>query len=228
MRILVIEDQKKIATLIKRGLEKEGYAVDVVEDGEAGQERLEMHNSDYDVVLLDLMLPKRDGFEVCKNIREEHIKVPILVLTARSGVEDKVNLLNLGADDYLIKPFEFKELLARIRALTRRPVTLLPTELKADNLVLNPTAKTVHFQGKEIKMSLTEFRLLEYLMRHPNEAVAREDLFNNVWDFNSDSFSNIIDVYINRLRSKLQKSPSEESIIITVRGIGYKLVKAAA
>jgi len=222
MKVLVIEDHEKLAKLLKSGLEREGHVVDWINDGEKGQERLEMYNKDYDVVILDLMLPKKTGFEVCRNIRMANISIPILILTAKSGLDDKINLLNIGADDYLVKPFEFAELLARLRALSRRPAKTLPTELCVSKLVLRPTNKTVFYHDKEIKLSLTEFRLLEYLMRHPNEAVTREDLISNVWDFNFDSFSNIIDVYINRLRAKL-KNEKKNVVISTVRGVGYKL-----
>ncbi len=220
MRILIIEDREKLANLIKKGLEKEGHAVDYVGDGEEGQQRIEMHHQDYDIVLLDLMMPKKTGFEVCQNIRDAHITIPILILTARSALEDKVTLLDMGADDYLIKPFEFKELLARIRALTRRPKAALATTLRLNGLVLNPAEKTVFLSDQEIKLSLTEFRLLEYLMRHPNVAVLREDLLSKVWDFNFDSYSNIVDVYIRRLRTKLHQGVR----IVTIRGIGYKLM----
>jgi len=222
MKILIIEDHEKLATLLKRGLEREGNTVDWVNDGEKGQERLEMCNKDYDVVVLDLMMPKKTGFEVCRNVRMANISIPILILTARSGLDDKINLLNIGADDYLVKPFEFSELLARLRALTRRPSKSLPTGLRVGELVLRPADKTVFLAEKEIKLSLTEFRLLEYLMRNQGQAVTREDLISSVWDFNFDSVSNIIDVYVNRLRAKI-KTKKNNNLIETVRGVGYKL-----
>lgn len=223
MKILVIEDQEKLARLIRKGLERDGHVVDHFADGESGQIRLEMYNQDYyDVVILDLMLPKRNGYEVCKSVRTKGISTPILILTAKSGLEDKVNLLETGADDYMIKPFEFTELLARLRALTRRPAQSLPTELTVGSLTLSPSKKTVLLAGKEIRLSLTEFRLLEYLMRHANEAVSREDLISSVWDSNSDYFSNIVDVYMNRLRTKLKKENATDPIS-TIRGFGYKL-----
>jgi len=222
MKILIIEDQENLAQLMKRGLEKEGYAADYVTDGEAGQTRIELHNKDYDVIMLDLMLPKRSGFEVCKNVRQSGISTPILVLTAKDSLEDKVALLDLGADDYLVKPFQFDELLARIRALTRRPEKVLPVELKVNDLVLNSANKAISKGGEDIKLTLTEFRLLEYLMRHPNQVVERESLVDNIWDFNFDSFSNIVDVYINRLRKKIDKG-KDSNLIETVRGVGYRI-----
>jgi DNA-binding response OmpR family regulator len=221
MKILIIEDEENLAKLLKMGLEREGYAVDYVLDGEQGQRRIEMHHTDYDLVICDLMLPKKNGLEICKNIRQYNINLPILVLTARDSVEDKVALLDAGADDYIVKPFHFNEVLARIRALTRRPEKVLPTELKVGNLSLDAaTRKTTNF-GKEINLTLKEFRLLEYFMRHPNVALKREDIIENIWDFDFDSMSNIIDVYINRLREKIDDKDGR--VIETIRGVGYRL-----
>lgn len=222
MKILIIEDEEKIAKLLKRALESEGYAVDHLADGESGQNRIELNHKDYDLIILDLMLPKRPGFEVCKNIRGLGISTPVLILTAKGELESKVSLLDVGADDYMLKPFEFSEFLARIRALTRRPKITLPTELKVLDLVLIPSSKKVFRNNKEIKVTLKEFRLLEYLMRRPNQVVQRVDLTDNIWDFNYDSFSNIIDVYINRLRNKIDKRRRKKTIE-TIRGVGYKL-----
>jgi len=222
MKVLVVEDQESLAKLIKKGLKKEGYAVDYLTDGEAAQRRIETSSEDYDLVILDLMLPNRTGLEICRSVREKNIRIPILILTAKSELESKISLLNVGADDYLIKPFEFKELLARIRAITRRPAAALPNELKFADLVLNPVTRTVTRDGKEIVLTLKEFRLLEYLMRRPNQAVNREDLLNNIWDFDFDSFSNVLDVFINKLRDKIDKSHNKK-LIETVWGIGYRL-----
>lgn len=222
MKILIIEDQESLANLLKEALRKEGYTVDCVGDGEIGQMRIELHHNDYDLVILDLMLPKRSGFDVCQNIRKLKISIPILVLTAKNNEEDKVSLLDCGADDYLVKPFSFKELVARIRALTRRPEIVLPVQLSVSGLTLNPSTKTVKKGSKEIKLTLTEFRLLEYLMRHPNQMVKREDIASKVWDFNFDSFSNIVDVYISRLRKKIGDN-QEKNLIKTMHGEGYKI-----
>src|SRR3989339_1875923 len=222
MRVLIIEDQESLSKLLKKGFEKEGYAADYVLDGEAGQKRIEMHHSDYDVIVLDLMLPKKSGFEVCKSVRSEGITTPIIILTAKDSEEDKITLLDSGADDYIVKPFSFKELLARVRALTRRPETSLPTELSIGDLVLKPAIKAAFVGNKEIKLTLTEFRLLEYLMRNPNQVLEREAITTNIWDFDSDSFSNIVDVYINRLRKKID-SGRKNGLLKTVRGVGYKI-----
>lgn len=222
MRILVIEDQEKLAQLIKKGLEKEGFAADYLTDGESGQKRLELNHQDYDLVILDLMLPKISGYDICRNIREFKISTPILILTAKDSVEDKVSLLDAGADDYLVKPFSFEELLARVRALLRRPEESLPAELEAGGIVLNPSSRKVLYQGKELKLTLKEFGLLECLMRNAGRIMEREKIITSVWDFDVDVFNNVVDVYINKLRGKLGDSQNQR-IIETIRGIGYRL-----
>ena len=222
MRILIVEDEEKLAKSIKTGLEKEGYAADYVLDGEAAETRIELHHSDYDLVLLDLMLPKRDGFTVCQNIRKLKLSIPVLVLTAKVDVNDKITALNFGADDYLVKPFAFDELLARIRALLRRPTETLPTELKVKNLSLNVTTRQVFRNGKELELTLKEFNLLEYLMRHPNQVLTREQILAHLWDFDYNSFSNVIDVHIKNLRKKINGS-GHEKLLETIYGVGYKL-----
>ena len=176
MKILIIEDEENLAKIVKIGLTREGYAVDYVLDGEQGQRRIEMHHQDYDLVIADLTLPKKSGFDVCREIRKLNISLPILVLTARDSLEDKVTLLDAGADDYLVKPFHFNELLARIRALTRRPKPVIATELKVNDLVLVPSMKSASRAGKPIKLTLKEFRLMEYFMRHPDQVLEREDI----------------------------------------------------
>jgi len=222
MRILIIEDEDSLARLLKKGLESEGYAVDRFSDGESGQKQIELCHKDYDLIILDLMLPKKSGFEVCKNIRQADINTPVLILTARSETDNKVTLLDSGADDYMIKPFAFSELLARIRALTRRPESVLHTELTVSDLVLNLNTKKLYRSGKEIDLTLKEFRLLEYFMRRPNIVIERVNITDNIWDFDHDSFSNKLDVYINRLREKMDKG-RKQHLIETVRGTGYKL-----
>jgi len=221
MRILIVEDQENIVKLVKDGLESEGWTVDYVLDGEAGQNRIEMNHEDYDLILLDVMLPKINGMDVCKHVREKKISTPILMLTARDGVNDIVSGLNVGADDYLIKPFSFEILIARIKALLRRPKPVLPMELKMNDLILNATEKKVFRNGKEVKLTLKEFSMLEYMMRHPNQVLNREQITSNLWDFAFDSFSNVVDVHITNLRKKI--GDRNGKILETVRGIGYRI-----
>lgn len=221
MRILIVEDEQKLAEGIKKGLEKRGYAVDIVGDGAEALTRLSVHRADYDLLILDLMLPSKSGHEVCEEARSRGVTVPILVLTARNETENKVKLLLSGADDYLVKPFSFEELLARVHALLRRPVTTVPDILKIAEIELDPGEHVVRREGAEIELTLKEFTLLEYFMRHPNEVVNREDLLSHLWDFNYESFSNVIDVHVKNLRKKLDRD-GEPSLIETVRGIGYR------
>jgi DNA-binding response OmpR family regulator len=221
MRILVVEDEKKLADVLSEGLTKKGFAVDIIDDGEKALSRLSLHRNDYDLVILDLMLPTLSGAEICRQARARDITTPILILTARSEVETKVDLLLSGADDYLVKPFSFDELIARIHALSRRPQESKPTVLEAGSIKLDPASHTVTKDGKPIDLTLKEFMLLEYFMRHPNEVVNREDLLTHLWDFNYESFSNVIDVHVKNLRRKLDGEG--ESMLETVRGIGYRL-----
>ncbi|MDP3963816.1 MAG: two-component system response regulator RppA [bacterium] len=222
MKILLVEDEEKLAKSLQRGLEQDGYTVDCVFDGETAQKRIELHHEDYDLVILDLMLPKRNGLDICRSIRSQNITIPVLILTARDGLEDRVGGLECGADDYLIKPFSFDELSARIRALLRRPREALPAQLLVRNVLLNPATRKVLKNGKEIPLTLKEFELLEYLMRNKNRAVSREQLFSHVWDFATDSFSNVVDVHIKNLRKKLAEN-AHEKFIETVRGVGYRI-----
>lgn len=224
MRVLIIEDQEKLAQLVKKGLEKEGFAVDYLTDGEAGQKRVELNHRDYDLVILDLMLPGVSGYEICRGVREQKISTPILILTAKDSTEDKVSLLDAGADDYLVKPFSFEELLARVRALLRRPEASLPVELEVGNIVLSPSTRKVTQAGKEIRLTLKEFGLLEFLMRNAGQIMEREKIITSVWDFDVDVFNNVVDVYINKLRVKLGDNQNQ-NIIETIRGIGYRLKK---
>jgi DNA-binding response OmpR family regulator len=222
MKILIIEDNEKMASLLKKGFEREGFTADYLTDGEAGERHLLMNHQDYDVVVLDLMMPKKSGYEVCEDIRKAKISTPIIVLTAKDSVEDKITLLNLGADDYMVKPFSFEELLARVRALLRRPEETLPVILEAGPLVLNSTTRKVACKGKDIPLTLKEFALLEFLMRNPNAIVEREKIITSIWDFDVDVFNNVVDVYINKLRNKID-GDRRSNLIETVRGIGYRL-----
>ena len=221
MKLLLIEDEAQIANLVKSGLEREGYAVDWVADGLVGEKRIDLYHGDYDLVVLDLMLPGKNGIEICKHVRAKGITIPILILTAKSYIDDKVAALEGGCDDYLTKPFDFKELTSRIRALLRRPKGEMATELKCDGIVLNSSSRKVSLNGKEIKLTLKEFGILEYLMRHPNKVVTRDDILFNVWDFHFDSFSNVVDVHINHLRKKINKG--KKNFLETVRGVGYRI-----
>jgi two-component system OmpR family response regulator len=221
MRILVVEDETKLANAIMHGLSAKGYAVDTIDDGEKALTRITLHSGDYDLIILDLMLPNLDGYAICREMRARGVVTPILVLTARAETETKVELLLAGADDYLVKPFAFEELLARVHALLRRPSTALPEVLKAGDIELNPAEHTVMKSGEPISLTLKEYGLLEYFMRHPNEVINREDLLAHLWDFNYESFSNVIDVHVKNLRRKLDHGHGQ-SILETVRGIGYR------
>lgn len=220
MKLLVIEDQENLAKLVKTGLEAEGFVVDCLFNGEDAERRIELRHSDYDAVILDLTLPKRDGLDVCKNIRAKKITIPILMLTARDQNNDIINGLNAGADDYLIKPFTFEVLLARVRALLRRPKDVLPTEIKMQGITLNPIARQAFKKNDEIKLTQKEFQLLEYFMLHPNQVITREQLLNSLWDFSFDTFSNVVDVHITNLRKKI--SDEQNEIIETIFGVGYR------
>jgi DNA-binding response OmpR family regulator len=220
MKILVIEDEVKVASFLKKGLEQSGYEVDVAADGEDGCERF--RTNDYSLVLLDLMLPKKSGLEAIPMIRDRKPAVPIIAVTAKGSVEDRVQGLNLGCDDYLVKPFSFAELLARVRAQLRRGTVLGMTELRAADLVLDPLKRRVSRGGKVIELSNKEFSLLEYLLRNKDQIVTRNMIIENVWDASFDKFTNVVDVYINYLRNKVDRG-YEPRLIQTVRGVGYTL-----
>jgi len=220
MRILIVEDEKKIADFIKRGLKEEGYAVDAAYDGEQGL--FLAKTNEYDLILLDLMLPKMDGISVCKALKAEKIATPILMLTARNAVRDKVEGLDAGADDYLTKPFAFEELLARIRAILRKKSDAVPTKLQVADLVLDLLTHKVARADREISLTAKEYALLEYLMRSAGSIVTRTMISEHVWDIDFDTFTNVIDVYINYLRNKIDQG-SAKKLIHTVRGRGYVL-----
>ncbi|HEV8572527.1 MAG TPA: response regulator transcription factor [Actinomycetota bacterium] len=220
MRVLVVEDEVKMAGLLKRGLEEEGYAVDTAGDGREAL-WLATENS-YDAVLLDVMLPDLDGFEVCRRLRDAGRWSPVLMLTARDGVPDRVSGLDAGADDYLTKPFSFAELLARLRALVRRGTPKRPPVLRVGDLTLDPSTRRVARGDGPIELTAKEFALLEYLMRHPGEVLSRTRLIEHVWDFAYEGDSNVVDVYIRYLREKVDRPFGADSIE-TVRGAGYRL-----
>jgi len=222
MKIIIIEDSKKLADILKKGLENEGYVVDCFYDGLSGEKNLLFHFEDYGIVILDVMLPGKNGLDICKNIRDKNIRIPVLMLTAKDATQDKISGLDSGADDYLIKPFEFDELLARIRALLRRPAFTFPPELKIKDLVLNLSEKKIYRNGKEIILTLKEFRILEYMMRNAGIALSRDHILSSLWDFNFDSFSNVVDVHMKNLRKKIDGN-FKEKMIETVHGIGYRI-----
>ncbi len=221
MKILLVEDEEKLAEAIKRGLEMGGYTVDIVSDGKKALTRISLHRNDYDVVILDLMLPSMGGDELCKEVRAKDITVPILILTARAETDSKVKLLLSGADDYIVKPFSFAELSARIQALLRRSPESLPEVLTVGDLELDPGTRKATQGGKELTLTLKEFGLLEYFMRHPNQVVNREDLLTHLWDFNYVGLSNVVDVHIKNLRRKLVANG--DGVLETIRGVGYRL-----
>ncbi len=222
MRILVVEDEHKIAGAIKRGLEQESFAVDVAYDADEGVTLAT--SEDYDLVILDRMLPGLiEGVDIVKEMRANQIHTPVLLLTAKDKIEDRVTGLNAGADDYLVKPFAFTELLARSRALLRRPQETLDTVLKCDDLELNTVSFEVRRAGKPIKLSAKEFALLGYMLRNQNQTLTKNHLINHVWDYDADVLPNTVEVYIGYLRNKIDRPFNGPDLIHTSRGFGYKL-----
>jgi two-component system OmpR family response regulator len=220
MRVLVVEDEPKMARILRRGLEEEGYAVDVSLDGVDG---LHMASeNEYDAVVLDMMLPELDGLEVCRQMRERGRWAPVLMVTARDAVTDRVHGLDAGADDYLVKPFSFEELLARLRALLRRGARERPAVVRVGRLALDPAARRVELSGEPLSLSPKEYSLLRYFMAHPGEVLSRTQILEHVWDYNYEGGSNVIDVYVRYLRKKVD-GPDGPSLLRTVRGAGYVL-----
>ena len=220
MRVLVVEDEPKMASLIERALVREGYAVDVARDG--AEALWAVGESEYDAVVLDAMIPAPDGYEVCRQLRKDGRWNPVLMLTARDGVPDRVRGLDAGADDYLTKPFAFNELLARLRALTRRSLGARPVELAVGDLTLDTARHEVRRAGQAVPLSPKEFALLELFMRHPGEVLSRRLIVDHVWDFAYDGGSNVVDVYVRYLRRKVDL-PFGRQDLETVRGVGYRL-----
>jgi DNA-binding response OmpR family regulator len=220
MRVLVVEDSRRLAGIIKRGLLEEGYVVDSAFDGEEAEYMAE--TTPFDVIVLDIMLPKKDGIAVCRDLRTKNVNTPILMLTAKDSVEDKVSGLDSGADDYLVKPFAFSELLARLRALLRREILPKTQKFQVGDLTLDPQSREVWRNGGRLDLTAKEYAIIEYFMRRPNAVVTRTMLGESVWDYEFDGISNIIDVYVRRLRRKIDRE-GEASMIQTVRGAGYRL-----
>jgi DNA-binding response OmpR family regulator len=222
MRILVVEDEHKIAQSIKKGLEQESYAVDLAFTGSEGLDLA--LSEEFDMVILDRMLPEIDGLEICKRMRDKKINTPVLMLTAKGQTQDKVEGLDAGADDYLVKPFAFEELLARIRALKRRPADTIGSVLEVDDLKLDTNSFEVKRDGKLIQLSNKEFALLEYFMRHPKKILTKDQIINHVWSYDADVLPNSVEVYVGYLRNKIDKAfADKKSLIQTIRGFGYKL-----
>jgi two-component system, OmpR family, copper resistance phosphate regulon response regulator CusR len=203
MRVLIVEDEPRLARSLKKGLEREGYAVDCEANGESAWVRLQMSLGDYDLVILDVMLPGMSGLDLCRALRHGSMAVPVLMLTARDATEDKIVGLDSGADDYLVKPFDFDELLARMRTLLRRPRETLPPALVVGDLVIDPVRRTATRGGKEIELTTKEFTLLEFLARNAGLVLTREQIIAHVWDAELDSFSNLVDVHVSNLRKKI-------------------------
>jgi heavy metal response regulator len=218
MRLLVVEDEKKVASFIKQGLEEEGYAVDVALDGEEGLGMALDHV--HDLIILDISLPKMGGLQVLKRLRDQKVNTPVLLLTVRATIEDKVLGLDAGADDYLTKPFAFQELVARVRALLRRRAEAEPALLQIGELILDPARRIVSRSGEKIDLTAKEFALLEYFMRNPGRVLTRTMIIEHVWNYDFDTMTNVIDVYVNYLRKKIDSGHGAK-LIHTVRGVGY-------
>ena len=222
MHLIVVEDEEKLALALKRGLELSGFAVDWMADSEKAQTRILLYHNEYDLIILDLMLPGIDGATMTRNIRAHNVTTPIIILTARNETEFKVDLLNSGADDYIVKPFSFKELLARINSVLRRPTEAQPVVLSAGPLTMDTSMRAVRLEDTPVPLTLKEYSLLECFLRRPNEVLSREELFNKVWDFNSLLWSNVLDVHMKNLRKKLDHV-SHAIHLETIRGVGYRL-----
>ena len=222
MRILVVEDNSKLAASLKKGLQQEGYAVDVALDGTEGQGLVDGAGEGYDAVVLDLMLPGTDGLTLCRNIRAAGKRVPVLILTARGDVRDRVDGLDAGADDYLAKPFAFEELAARIRALLRRPAVPIAPVMRAGDLEMNAAIREVTVKGRAVSLTAKEFSLLELFLRHPRQVLSREQITAHLWDQEFEGNSNVVEVHIRNVRRKLSEAGNHGQIE-TVRGAGYRL-----
>jgi DNA-binding response OmpR family regulator len=221
VQILIVEDEEKIANFLRRGLLEESYAVDIASDGENALYKIFIN--EYDLIILDLLIPKVDGITVCRKIRGVNANIPILVLTAKDAIEDKVEALDAGADDYMTKPFSFSEFLARVRALIRRGKKADPIVLKIANLSLDPSTRTAKREGKTIILTTREYALLEYFMRNSNRIISKSELLEHVWDYNYAGLSNILETYIKYLRKKIKVNSNDKELIYTMRGSGYIL-----
>jgi DNA-binding response OmpR family regulator len=221
MQLLIVEDESRIANLLRRGLKEEGYAVDLAPNGEIALDKFAINA--YDLIILDVMLPVKDGIAVCREVRSTNSNIPILLLTARGSVGDKVAGLTAGADDYLVKPFSFDELIARVQALLRRSPSAVASVLTASDVILNTASREVTRAGQPISLTAREYGLLDYLMRNQNIALSKTQILDHVWDYNYEGMSNVVETYIKYLRKKLKPSAESSELIHTVRGYGYVL-----
>ncbi|RAQ94062.1 response regulator transcription factor [Thermogemmatispora tikiterensis] len=221
MQLLIVEDEAKLRQLLRRGLLEECYTVDTAADGEEALYKIETYT--YDLVLLDLVLPGRDGLSVCQAIRQRHPQLPIIVLTARDGIPDKVQGLDAGADDYLTKPFSFAELTARIRAVLRRGAQTRAPVLRMGDLSLDPATRAVRRGGQLLSLTPREYALLEYFLRHPHQVLTKTELLEHVWDYHYEGLSNVVETYVRYLRQKLRVRPDAPELLHTIRGMGYVL-----
>lgn len=222
MRLLIVEDEPKLAEPLKKGLEMKGFTVDYLEDAEKARTRVKLYRDEYDLILLDLMMPGVDGATICREAREEGVTTPIIMLTARDETDMKVKLLNMGADDYIVKPYSIEEVAARVNAVLRRPEQSLPTVLTVRDITLDPAKHVVTKGGEEVALTLKEFSLLEFFMRNPGEALKREAVLDHVWSFDFPAFSNVLDVHMKNLRKKLDDY-DDTPLFETIRGVGYRL-----
>jgi len=221
MRILIVEDEVVLAETLKKSLERAGFVVDYLTDGAVAERRISLYSKEYDLVILDWMLPGKDGLTICKELREAKINIPIIMLTARQEMSDKILALNGGADDYLSKPFSFEELEARIHALLRRPAAVLNNTLEIRGLKLDILKHAVMVNNKEVKLTVKEFGLLEHLVRNADIVVSRDQILDHLWGFDFDSFTNVVDVHMKNLRTKLERAGY--FAVETVRGVGYRV-----
>lgn len=223
MRVLLIEDDPTLSSTLKKGFERHSYAVDCILDGKTAMTRISLYQNEYDIIILDLGLPEVGGEAICKEIRKRGISTPVLILTGDNETARKVDLLNMGADDYLAKPFSFEELLARMNSLLRRPKAALMPTLEVGDISIDTASRNVSIRGEAVPCTLKEYSFMEYFLRNPNRVLTRDEILEHVWDFHYDGFSNVVDVYIKNIRKKLKEHNSAASIK-TVRGVGYQLV----
>lgn len=221
MQLLLAEDQSRLASLVKRSLTEDGYVVDIAGDGQEALDKFDINS--YDLVILDIMLPNKNGIEVCQAIRQQNTDIPVIMLTALDSVDDKIKGLDSGADDYLVKPFSFGELSARVRALLRRGASAKPTIIKVAQLRFDPATKVITYHDVPLPLTAKEFTLLSYFMYHPGEVLSKSDILEHVWDMNYDGLSNVVETYVRYLRKRFREVDDSRELITTIRNLGYRL-----